>query len=54
MAKKAWFYLKELGQSLIKDGKAINEEDENLAEMQRYAELFVATRLPIFQALLIV
>lgn len=54
MAKKAWFYLKELGQSLIKDGKVINEEDENLAEMQRYAELFVATRLPIFQALLIV
>ena len=54
MAKKAWFYLKELGQSLIKDGEAIDEEDENLAEMQRYAELFVATRLPIFQALLIV
>lgn len=54
MAKSAWSYLKELGQTLMKDGEAINEEDENLAEMQRYVELFVATRLPIFQALLVV
>ena len=36
---------------MIKDGKTLTEEKENLAEIERNKNLFIEKRLKIFQSL---
>lgn len=49
-----WDLLKMQGQKLVKDGKAIESEEENLAELRTRYETFTTKRLPIFKRLGIV
>ena len=50
-AQTAWKELAENNQRLIKDGKAIQSEEENLAELNKQAKEFSEKRLPILKAL---
>ena len=47
----AWALLKAQGQSLQKDGKALQGDDANLAAMRAQQEVFESKRLPIFRTL---
>ena len=49
-ARFAWDVLKGLNQRVVKDGKALETDDENLAEIRGRAELFLK-RLPVLEAL---
>lgn len=50
----AWKILSALGQKLIKDGKPLESDEDNLAELRARAHLFASDHLPIFQALQVV
>ncbi len=50
-AQYAWEQLAALNQCILKDGKAIESPEDNLAELSRQAEEFAAKRLPILEAL---
>ncbi len=50
-AAYAWARLEAIGQRLVKDGQLIAEPEENLAELTRQAEDFLAKRLPVLKAL---
>ena len=50
-AQDAWSKLKELRQSLIKDGKVLENEEDNVAELTRQAHVLTEKRLPILKAL---
>ncbi|WPL20204.1 hypothetical protein [Thiorhodovibrio frisius] len=39
------------GQRQLKEGKAIESEEENRAELNKQAEVFAAKRLPMLKAL---
>jgi SAM-dependent methyltransferase len=49
----AWSVLSSMQQKLVKDGKALETERENLAELSAIAENFNVKRLPILKALLV-
>jgi len=53
-AQHVWQILSSQGQKLLKDGKALETADENLAELVSQAETFAAKHLPIMKALQIV
>ena len=53
LAAAAWKIFARQGQRLIKDGKAIESPEENLAQMKTLAETFLTKQLPIFKALLL-
>ena len=53
-AQDAWAKLKGLRQSLIKEGKVLESEEENLAELTRQATVLADRRLRLLQALQIV
>ena len=48
-----WNLISSQGQKLVKEGKALETAEENLAELTRQVQSFEAKRLPILQALLI-
>ena len=50
-AQDAWSKLKDLRQSLIKDGKVLESEEENLAELTKQATVLADRRLQVLQAL---
>ena len=50
-AKFVWDTLASQGQRVIKEGKALETPDENLAELSKQAEEFAETRAPILKAL---
>ena len=43
----AWEHLQQIGQSLLRDGKAVNSEEDNLAELNRLAEEFKSKGLKL-------
>jgi SAM-dependent methyltransferase len=53
-ARSAWQVLRVQGQKLVKEGKALETAEENLAELQARAQAFATKYLPILQALQIV
>jgi SAM-dependent methyltransferase len=50
-ADSAWAVLKSQGRSLMKDGKALGTEEENVAELRVRASRFASVHLPILLAL---
>jgi hypothetical protein len=50
-ADHVWKMLQQQGQRLIKDGKPLATDDENLAELRARAEEFAQDQLPILKAL---
>lgn len=46
-----WDIFKTKGRLMIKDGKTLTEEKDNLVEIEKNAQLFVEKRLKIFQSL---
>jgi SAM-dependent methyltransferase len=53
-AQSAWLTLSSQNQRLLKDGKTMDAESDNLTELQRQAEEFIAKKLPILKALLVI
>jgi len=53
LAQAAWAVLKAQSQRIVKEGKALEKEEDNLAEITKQAEEFMAKRLPILKAMLI-
>ena len=53
LAASAWKIISRQGQRLIHEGKTLQSPEENLAHMERLAEDFLKTQLPLFKALLI-
>jgi hypothetical protein len=53
-ARYAWGILSMQNQRLLKDGKALETAEENLADLSAQAEAFAAKQLPILKALQIV
>ncbi len=51
IAAESWKIFSRQGQKLIRDGKAIETPEENLAYMEKLAENFLTKQLPIFKAL---
>ena len=54
LAKSAWTMLASQNQRLLKDGKAIETAEANLAELTRQAQDFSNKKLPILKALQVV
>lgn len=54
LAAYVWQILAAQGQQLIKDGKALDTPEANLAELTQQADAFVAKQLPILKALQVV
>lgn len=50
-ARFAWKLLGAQGQKLLKEGKALESDDENIAELTQEAHTFLQTRLPALKAL---
>ena len=53
-AQSAWAALSLTNQKLVKDGKAIESDQDNLKELVLRAEAFESKRLPILKALKVV
>jgi methyltransferase-like protein len=53
-SKKAWALLSSYNQRLLKDGKTLESDEENLTEILRQANEFLAKRVPIMEALQII
>jgi len=53
-AEFAWNLLKIQGQRLMKEGTALETEEENLAELVRQAQNFQNTQLQVLKALQVV
>ena len=53
-AQGAWQVLQLTGQRLVKDGKPLDAEADNLAELTRQAQAFADVRLPVLRALQVV
>ena len=51
LAQFAWDLLVAQNQRMVKDGKTLETPEENLAELEREAQEFNDTRLPVFRAL---
>lgn len=54
LAQYVWFWLSMQGQKIVNDGKVIESEAENLAELNAQAQEFLDKKLPILKALQIV
>ena len=53
-AHQTWQILESQGQRLLKDGKAVESAEANLAELNRQAVEFAEKRLPLLKALQVV
>ena len=53
-AKDAWNVLSAHGERLVIGGKAVEQPEQNLAELSRHADDFATKRLPILQVLQVV
>lgn len=51
LAKYVWNAYKPQGRRHIKDGKVVESDDENIAEAERIADIFLKSRLPIYKRL---
>ena len=51
LAQYVWRWIAMQGQSLLKDGKQLTTVEENVAELTRQAEVFVAKQAPILKSL---
>jgi hypothetical protein len=54
LARFAWDLLAAQNQRILKDGKTLETQEENLAELARDAREFIDQRLPVLRALQIV
>ena len=54
LAASVWAILKGLNQKIIKEGKQLESDAENLAELQQQAETYIAKQRPVLHALQIV
>ncbi|NYT63467.1 methyltransferase regulatory domain-containing protein [Alcaligenaceae bacterium] len=52
-AQLVWQILQAQGQKLVKEGKTLDTDEDNLAELHSQARVFAEQQLPIFKALLI-
>ena len=50
-ASAAWALLKAQGQRIIKEGKTLESDEDNLAEVTAQARAFEAKRLPLLRKL---
>lgn len=50
-AQSIWHILQTQGQKLLKEGKTLETEEENLAELAAQAQSFAEKQLPILKAL---
>jgi hypothetical protein len=50
-ASATWALLKAQGQRIIKDGKPLESDEENLAELAQQAQPFSTKRLPLLRKL---
>jgi hypothetical protein len=50
-ASAAWALLKAQGQRIIKEGKTLESDEDNLAEIAAQARAFEAKRLPLLRKL---
>jgi SAM-dependent methyltransferase len=50
-AQFVWHLLKVQGQKLVKEGKTLETDDQNLAELTAQAETFAQTQVPVLKAL---
>ena len=50
-ASAAWALLKAQGQRIIKEGKTLESDEDNLAEIAAQARAFEAKRLPLLRRL---
>ncbi|MBK5967527.1 MULTISPECIES: hypothetical protein [Thiorhodovibrio] len=53
-AEATWQPLKSQGQRLLKEGKPMESEEDNRAELRHQAEAFPAKQLPILKVLQVV
>lgn len=51
LAKFVWNIIKEQGQFLIKDGETLKSDEDNVEQLTKIAEKFLANRIEIFSAL---
>jgi hypothetical protein len=54
LATHVWDFLGEVGERLVKQGKKIESDSENIAELRKMAERFLKIELPTLQSLRIV
>ena len=54
LARETWKFIEAQGQRLVKEGKALNSAEENIAELESLAQTFLDERVPILKALQIV
>lgn len=54
LAAHVWEFLEEVGERLVKQGKRIESDSENIAELRKMAERFLKIGLPTLQSLRIV
>jgi hypothetical protein len=50
-ASFAWSVLKSQGQRIVKNGKTLDSDNENIAELTAQADEFAAKRIPVLKAL---
>jgi hypothetical protein len=50
-AQSTWQIIASQGQKLIKEGKTLDSQEENLAELNDQAKIVGETRLPVLRAL---
>jgi hypothetical protein len=53
-AESAWLVLAAQGQKILKEGKALETAEENLAELGLQASSFASKQLPILKALQVI
>jgi len=53
-AESAWLFLAAQGQKILKEGKALETPEENLAELGMQASSFASKQLPILKALQVI
>jgi hypothetical protein len=53
-SQKAWALLSSHNQKLLKEGKILESDEDNLAEILRQANEFSAKRMPIIKALQVI
>lgn len=54
LAEHAWQLLNNQGQKVLKDGKPLASNEDNLGELTRQAEVFILKKLPLLKALQVI
>ena len=51
LAQHVWAIFSAQGQAIVKEGKALEGKDANVAELQSQADSFLTKQLPVLKAL---